>query len=147
MSKVKVGDRVKIVEGNRIPINFPDRLVKLEEQVINLEIQETTPELKEQALRYNSDKLPFDELDPLFLEEMFKVIQYGQKKYARLNWLKGAPATQFFGCIMRHMLQWWKGEEIDAESGISHLSHVACNIMMLQYNLRKKPENDDRIFK
>lgn len=101
----------------------------------------------ERALRYNQGKLPFDELDPVFLEEMFKVLQFGQKKYGRMNWMKGAPATQYFGCMMRHLLQWYKGEEQDSESGISHLSHVACNIMMCMYNIRTKKELDDRPFK
>ncbi|MCK9370558.1 DUF5664 domain-containing protein [Candidatus Dojkabacteria bacterium] len=102
----------------------------------------------EQAMRFTAGKLPLDELDPQFLEEMFAVISYGQKKYARMNWMKGAPATQYFGCIMRHLLKWYKGEDIDEESGCTHLGHIACNIMMCMYSLRtNKNNNDDRPFK
>jgi Domain of unknown function (DUF5664) len=104
-------------------------------------------EKPEQALRYNAGKLPLDELDPLFMEEMFEVIRYGQKKYARMNWMKGAPATQYFGCIMRHLLKWYKGEDTDEESGCTHLGHIACNIMMAMYSMRKNKDYDDRPFK
>lgn len=101
----------------------------------------------ENAMRDNKGKLPLDELDPIFLEEMFAVILYGQKKYARLNWTKGAPATQYMGCIMRHLLKWYKGEDVDEESGCTHLGHIACNVMMAMYSLRTRPELDDRPFK
>jgi hypothetical protein len=116
--------------------------------VNNQELQSgTTANVKEQALRYNAGKLPLDELDPLFLEEMFAVIAYGQKKYARMNWMKGAPASQFMGCIMRHLLKWYKGEDLDEESGCTHLGHIACNVMMAMYSMRKDKALDDRVFK
>jgi len=102
---------------------------------------------KEQALRFNHGKLPFDEILPQFEEEIAKVMLYGQKKYGRFNWMKGAPISQFYGCIRRHLAAIYKGEDVDAESGCLHLGHIATNLMMLHYNMLHKPENDDRPFK
>lgn len=133
-------DEKQSIEKNGFPDNV--RPKTLREQID--EAKKTVPE---RALRYNTEKLPLDELDPLFLEEMFAVIQYGQKKYARMNWMKGAPASQYFGCIMRHLLKWYKGEDIDEESGCTHLGHIACNVMMAMYSMRKDTALDDRMFK
>jgi hypothetical protein len=40
------------------------------------------------------------------------------------------------------MLAYLDGEYIDEDSGLSHLKHIACNIMFLNYHEEKKIEED-----
>jgi hypothetical protein len=42
-------------------------------------------------------------------------------------------------------MAWYSGEDFDPESGLSHLAHAACNLMMLQEFEYTKPLLDDRI--
>jgi hypothetical protein len=97
-----------------------------------------------QALRYNQDKLQWSLVDFDSLEGMVKVLEYGAAKYAPNNWKKGMPVTKVSESLMRHLFAFLRGEDIDAESGCRHISHVMCNVMFLEYILREKPDYDDR---
>lgn len=49
------------------------------------------------------------------------------------NWRRtGVCATTYVSAIMRHLNAWRDGEDLDPESGISHIAHIAtsCNILM-----------------
>lgn len=85
------------------------------------------------ALRYNQGKTPYELIPYDALEEITKVFEYGAKKYSAHNWAQGDGIkwSIMFGCVMRHLLAWFRGEDDDKESGLSHLAHAACNIMML----------------
>lgn len=60
------------------------------------------------------------------------------------NWAKGMPWSVPFGCLMRHMAAWQRGEELDPESGLPHLAHAMCNLRMLTLYAKQYPEGDDR---
>jgi hypothetical protein len=71
------------------------------------------------------------------------VFDYGRKKYASWNWLKGMQWSIPLACIGRHLLKLKDGELLDEESGYSHWGHVLCNIVMLiTYNEVYKEGND-----
>jgi hypothetical protein len=92
----------------------------------------------------DEDKLPFHLLPADAVEEVVKVLQYGAKKYAPRNWERGMDWSRPFSAMMRHMWAWWRGEENDHETGLSHLAHAGCCILfLLAYSLRKIG-NDDR---
>ena len=42
------------------------------------------------------------------------------------------------------MFAWFRGERNDPESGLSHLAHAICNLMMLIHYETTYPEGDDR---
>jgi len=57
----------------------------------------------------------------------------GAEKYGRYNWRQNkVNASTYVSAIMRHLMAWQQGEDIDPESGRSHLAHIAagCNILM-----------------
>lgn len=85
------------------------------------------------ADRANQGKLPMSHvLDyPYALAALAEVAAYGANKYERGNYLKGQDATVTMDCLMRHLVKWWAGENLDKESGISHLSHVMWNLATL----------------
>jgi hypothetical protein len=76
--------------------------------------------------------------------ECAEVFDYGRKKYAEWNWAKGMAWSIPLGCAVRHLMSVMDGEELDAESGLSHLAHAICNVSMLLVYIRKFPEGDDR---
>lgn len=59
-------------------------------------------------------------------------LTYGAKKYAPRNWEKGIKFGRVFGALLRHLFAWWKGEDVDPESGLHHLDHAGCCLAFLQ---------------
>jgi hypothetical protein len=56
----------------------------------------------------------------------------GARKYADRNWEKGYAWALSFAAMMRHAWTWWDGEDIDPETGSSHLTAVAWHSFALQ---------------
>ena len=60
-----------------------------------------------------------------------KVREFGCKKYSDPNnWRKVEP-QRYRDAAYRHWLAYIDGEKYDAESGLPHLWHCACNIAFL----------------
>jgi hypothetical protein len=84
------------------------------------------------------DLLPFTAL-----EEVGKVLTHGASKYGDHNWKKGMKWSRLLGAALRHVFAWASGAGKDSESGLSHLAHAACCILMLlEYELWRMGEND-----
>ena len=94
-------------------------------------------------------KAPMHLLPPYALEQCSWVHKLGASKYGAYNWRDtGVCATTYVSAIMRHLNAWRDGEDLDPESGISHIAHIAasCNILLdaqhcdkLQDDRNKKP--------
>jgi len=97
--------------------------------------------------RYNDDKAKLSYL--LVGKEsndgQAKVWEFGAKKYARGNWLKGANYTEVMDSLLRHINAFASGEDIDPESCLPHVDHMQCNAKMLSQFFHTKPECDDRV--
>ena len=99
---------------------------------------------KDKGLKFDADKLRLDLLPTEALEELSKVYAFGAKKYAAHNWRKGMLWSRLFGACLRHLFAWWRGEDKDSESGLSHLIHASfCVLTLLDFE-RSHPEKDDR---
>lgn len=97
-----------------------------------------------EGLKYSNDKIPLELVPVISLIEAAKVLDFGQKKYGRDNWRKGIAYSKIFGALLRHLYKWYSGEEIDKETGLSHLSHALVNVMFL-IEYRSLPKKfDDR---
>ena len=60
-----------------------------------------------------------------------KVREYGCKKYKDPeNWRKVEP-QRYKDALYRHWLAYLSGEKNEAESGLPHLWHLACNVAFL----------------
>lgn len=94
--------------------------------------------------RFNDGKVPLDMIPLMALEDCAKVFGYGAAKYARNNWLKGMDWSVPLGCLLRHIAAWQRGEDTDPESGLPHLGHAMCNLVMLSTFAQTFPEGDDR---
>lgn len=88
-------------------------------------------------------KLRYDRIDPYFLESIAKVLTHGVKKYKDDcdKWMETPNAlNRYYAALMRHLVEWKKGNFIDKESKLNVLSHVAFNVMALIYHERKLHE-------
>lgn len=86
------------------------------------------------AVKYDQDK-PRMELLPLpALEAIAKVMTFGANKYADNGW-KSLPDAErrYTGALLRHLTAIEKGEDVDPDSGLPHIYHVACNAMFLSH--------------
>lgn len=85
-------------------------------------------------IKEDNGKLRFDLILPEFEEDMAAVLTMGAQKYEPNSWQKIKDAkNRYYAALRRHLAAWRKGEKVDPESNISHLAHVACNVMFLMY--------------
>lgn len=72
-------------------------------------------------------------IPPVAIIEESVVMALGAAKYGAFNWQDDpVDATTYYSAAIRHLLQWFSGEDADAESGASHLAHVrACMAILI----------------
>ena len=101
------------------------------------------------AMKFDSGKTDWSLMPFEAIEEINKVLDFGAKKYAAHNWRTGSgfKYTRVLSSLLRHTFAWARGEDLDPESGLSHLAHMGCNVVFLiyynKYNVRYS--NDDRV--
>lgn len=76
--------------------------------------------------------------------EIAKAYDFGAKKYSAHNWRQGFEWLRISSAALRHIFAWISGEDKDPESGLSHLAHACCNLMMLITFQTTKTGTDDR---
>lgn len=102
-----------------------------------------------QVIRLEGDKKdqgkpPLGLIPSDFLFELGRVLDFGAKKYDSHNWRKGIKWSRMIDASLRHIASWKEGEDLDAESGLSHLAHAACCLAFLVSYEKRRPEFDDR---
>lgn len=73
-----------------------------------------------------------------------RVLTKGAVKYSRGNWLKGLSHTQIADSLLRHLMAWLNGEDVDPETGEYHVDHVFVNALFLAEMRVRRPDLDDR---
>ncbi len=89
---------------------------------------------EEKALRYNEGKEQWGLVHYKSLIPMVKVLEFGAKKYSPGNWKKKMDRTKLLESAQRHLAALMDGEEIDPETGISHIGNLMCNAMFYSYH-------------
>ncbi len=79
------------------------------------------------------------------LQELARVYAFGAGKYSDWNYLKGYNWSLSVGALQRHLALWAIGEDLDEESGLSHLAHVAWHAFTLQTYQLHRLGTDDRV--
>jgi len=83
--------------------------------------------------RFGITKVPMHLIPPVAAIEEAAVMGLGAKKYGAYNWLENhVDASTYIAAIERHLKTWQTGEDVDPESGCSHLAHVraCCGILL-----------------
>ena len=98
----------------------------------------TTPT---KGVKYDAGKLdwtlvPFDAL-----EGVVRVLQFGERKYARDNWkiIEDAEA-RYHKATLRHLFAMLSGEERDAESGELHIDHAITCLLFARWHHEQPKE-------
>jgi hypothetical protein len=69
---------------------------------------------------------------PHAIEKLGTVLGFGAEKYSVGNWKDLEDIEgRFLDSLMRHLVEYHKGEKVDQESGESHLTHALFNLAIL----------------
>lgn len=89
--------------------------------------------------RFNEGKPKFSSLPLQELEGAARVFEKGEEKYGKVNYQKGLETDGIYDSLLRHVFA-MQHEENDAETGELHLDHAICNLLMLRWMLRNRPD-------
>lgn len=94
------------------------------------------------GLKFDGEKIMYELLPVDALEGVVKILTFGAKKYAPMNWKMVEPINRYYGALIRHIEAVRKGEWIDEDSGMPHLDHAMCNLVFLRELLKDKSEEE-----
>lgn len=106
--------------------------------------QKKIEQKSEAGLRFDAGKSRWD-LVPPEIGELVDVYTFGATKYAARNWELGMSWGRVFGSLLRHAWAFWRGEDIDRETGMHHMAHCAWNAIALLTYSRRGIGLDDRV--
>lgn len=92
-----------------------------------------------------STKLDMGLVPDTFVAEVALAFTEGALKYGRYNWrVAGVRASIYHAALRRHMAKWWNGENLDPQTGVSHLASAAACIAVLIDGAAVGKLSDDR---
>lgn len=94
--------------------------------------------------KHDAGKVQVELLSPSWLIGVGRVLTFGAQKYAAHNWRKGIALSRLLGACLRHVLAYLGGEDLDPESGLSHLLHASCCLQFAYELSENRPDLDDR---
>lgn len=69
----------------------------------------------------------------------------GARKYRRHNYrIAGVRASVYYDACLRHLTQWWEGEDIDPDSGLNHVIKAIACLIVLRDSMKIGNWKDDR---
>ena len=95
------------------------------------------------GLKFDTEKVRMELLDPYAMEQLAAVLTFGAKKYAAHNWRLGIRNGRLLAALIRHVFAYLRGEDKDPETGLSHIAHAMCCCMFI-LGLEHRVDLDDR---
>lgn len=90
-------------------------------------------------------KPPMSPVPANVLAEIGMAMAKGAAKYGRHNWRRAGIATSvYYDAALRHLFQWWEGEDIDPDSGLSHVVQAIAGLVVLRDAMARGMAKDDR---
>jgi len=91
-----------------------------------------------------SKKVPFTTIPAPVLGELGVAMLEGAIKYRRHNYrIAGVRTSVYIDAALRHLLAYWEGEDLDPDSGISHIiKAMACCAVLRDAQLQDKCVDD-----
>ncbi len=87
------------------------------------------------AVKADSGKPPMSMLPGHSLMAVARVLDTGAAKYGRDNWRQGFSYSRLVDAAMRHIFAFQEGEDLDLETGESHIAHATCCLLFLLHYL------------
>jgi len=90
-------------------------------------------------------KAPISTLSGPVLFEMGLGMLEGARKYGRHNYrAMGVSATVYYDAAIGHLVDWFEGEDIDQDSGLSHITKAMTALLVLRDSMLFGNWIDDR---
>lgn len=96
------------------------------------------------GLKFDSAKPDLSLLPIEFLNEVAFAMMHGEKKYGRYNFTNGMSWSRIIAAGLRHLYAFAAGEDLDKESGVSHLGHAGACVLMLVVYFKRQLGEDNR---
>jgi hypothetical protein len=69
----------------------------------------------------------------------------GMCKYGRHNYRAfGVRSSVYYDASMGHLMDWWEGQDLDPESGLSHVTKALASLVVLRDAMLQEMLSDDR---
>lgn len=79
------------------------------------------------------------------LFEVGAAMAEGARKYGRHNWREQAiSASVYYDAALRHLMAFYEGEDIDPDSGLSHVTKAIAGLCVLRDAMLRGKWKDDR---
>jgi len=90
-------------------------------------------------------KVPFSVIPGPVLGQLGLAMLEGARKYGRHNWRDAdARASVYYDAALRHLLAWYEGQDIDPDSGLSHITKAIASLTVLLDAMTQGTWVDDR---
>ncbi len=169
---MKVGDRVELVDnsggyGGMLPIGSKGTIKYLESTscitgvkfdcgvdtrlyAYRLRVIDEKPEAPNTKPSnpkdiVGSDKVALSYVPATVIMETALGMMEGGLKYGRHNYRAvGVRASIYYDAASRHLAAWWEGEDLDPDSGLSHVTKAICSLVVLRDAMLQNKLTDDR---
>lgn len=151
VTDIFLDDTVRIRMGNNsivIKVSEIQEIVKQDKPELQNKIPDTIVErILDKKATAASTKPQLQLTPPAFSEELARVFEFGKEKYGERNWITGDGVTlqTYLGAILRHTNKIISGEDIDPESGLEHVAHIAASCAIILDAKKCGKLKDDRI--
>lgn len=90
-------------------------------------------------------KVPLSTVPFAVMMEVGLALLEGMCKYGRHNFRAiGVRASVYYDAAMGHMGDWWEGDDIDQDSGLSHITKAIASLVVLRDAMIQEKLTDDR---
>lgn len=90
-------------------------------------------------------KAPMSTVSAAVLSEVGVAMLEGASKYGRHNYRGvGVRASVYYDATIRHLFAWWEGEDLDPDSGMSHITKAITSLVVLRDAMIQSKVEDDR---
>ena len=95
-----------------------------------------------------SQKVPISVLPAQVVLETALALYEGDRKYGKGNYRAiGVRASVYYDACFRHLMAWHEGQDVDPDSGISHVTKAIAGLMVLRDSMMNNNWTDDRPIK
>ena len=88
--------------------------------------------MSSQEAKHDEGKLQISLVPMQIVRDIAEVRMYGNRKYGDPENWRQVEKQRYIDALLRHLLAYLEDPEgVDAESGIKHYKHVACNLAFI----------------
>ena len=135
---------VKKMKNKSEKENKKERKTKNKKRLKNLS-KESKSSVKNPKEEIGQAKPSLHHVPPRVLIEIALAMMEGSRKYGIYNYRKaGVSFSTYYSSTFRHLISWFEGEDIDPDSGVSHVTKAISGLIVLRDSMLENNFIDDR---